>query len=157
MSTTKPQELMEMLAKLDEHRKDPPVEVQRRYQRFVVRGEAKLEPIDEMELEHPIPILLRDISRGGVGFLSNQFLEPCTMWRVRFATKDYVIGSQPIIIRFCRAVQSDLYLVGGQAVIEPYILGMLGVPANQLRHEDMCTFSDHDVSNFVPPGKLEED
>lgn len=152
MSLTEPKDLMDVLARLDESRQEPTEQTMRRYRRYSVRGEARIEPLDPAELQSPLRVLLRDISRAGVGFLADQFISPCTMWRMQLQTRDFVIGSTAVMVRFCRAVQSDLYLCGAQVIIEPYLMHMLGVPADQARHEELCHFDKRDVvTDFVRP------
>lgn len=148
MSMTEPRDLMDVLARLDHSRQEPATHTMRRYKRYSIRGEARLESLDPTCVDPSITVLLRDVSRAGLGFLVDQFLEPCSMWRVQFRTREFVVGSVAIIVRYCRAVQSDLYLCGGQVVIEPYLLNMLGVEADQARSEELCRFDEHDVTAF---------
>ncbi len=154
MSATEPKDLMDVLAKLEHHRADPTPDspdAQRRFRRFVVRGDALLESMDLSMTREPLNVLLRDVSQGGVGFLSDQFIEPCTEWRVRFQAQGRIVGSQPVIIRFCRLVQDGLYLIGAQFVIEPYLMAALGVSEQELREQNICSYGNLDVSEFEAP------
>ncbi|QNN22933.1 hypothetical protein HED60_11870 [Planctomycetales bacterium ZRK34] len=148
MSITEPRDLMDVLARLDHSRHEPTTKTMRHYKRYSVRGEARLESLDPTCVDPSITVLLRDVSRAGIGFLVDQILEPGSMWRVQLRTRDFVIGSVAIIVRYCRAVQSDLYLCGGQVVIEPYLLNQLGIPPEQARNEELCNFDKRDTSAF---------
>ena len=72
MSTMRPRSLLDELDKLESLR-EPEKAGQRQFRRFVVRGEAELHPMNRNRLDPtPLTIQLRDISRGGVGFLCDQ-------------------------------------------------------------------------------------
>lgn len=152
--TAEPKELMNALELLDRARQDPSIEKQRRFKRFAIRGDARLEPMDENALDEPMTVLLRDISRGGVGFLCDRSLEPQTSWRLRFENRGNIVGAQPVIIRFSRLIQRNLYIAGGQFVLEPYLLSLAGVPESQLKQEEMARHDDHDTSDFLSPDTL---
>jgi hypothetical protein len=136
MTTARPCDLLDLLNDMESWRQDPEVERNRAYRRFPVRGDATLESLDASRLVRlPITVMLRDISRGGTGFICDRALTPGSVWRVGFNHKGFQIGSQPIVIRFCREVQDGLYLIGGQFVIEPAVMIMLGVNEEQLGHD----------------------
>jgi hypothetical protein len=154
MSMTEPKDLMDVLTRLDEARQQPAVEKQRRYRRFSIRGDARIEPVHENALGETIPVLLRDISRGGIGFLVDRFIEPGSYWRLRFMSHNQIVASQPIAMRFCRLIEEHLYIAGGQFIVEPYIMAMLGVGEEQMQTDDLSRFSEHDVSEFIAPESL---
>ena len=143
--------LAEVLSMLDERRQEPVEDTKRRFQRFPVRGDAQLEPLDSDAIEHTTSVLLRDISRGGVGFLSDHTLEPGALYRLRFRVNGNTVGSQPIAVCFCRLVQDGLYMVGGQFVIEPYLMTLVGVEPAELTGESLRRFDPLDVSDFIDP------
>lgn len=148
---TEPKDLMEVLERLERARQEPTNGQHRSYKRHPVRGDARLEPLSEDPYAETVPILLRDISRGGVGFLSEQQIEPGSLWRIRFQQQGRWIGSQAIAVRHCRLIQSELYLVGGQFVIEPYILQMVGVPERELAREEGDESSGDGEADFLAP------
>lgn len=152
MTQVEPQNLIDVLERLESCRQDPPIELNRNYQRFIVRGDAQLEGMEPDKLSDNIAVQLRDMSLGGVGFLSEQTLAPGTMWRLRFMMHDQIIGSQPLMIRYCNPIQQDLQLVGGQFTIEPYLLSIVGVTADKLTEVDQM--SDLDLSQFQPPDEV---
>jgi hypothetical protein len=142
---------MDVLAKLDANRCNPAVETQRRFRRYNIRSDARLEALDERATDESILINLRDISSGGIGFLVSRFIEPLTCWRVRFLIHDRVFASQPVSVRFCRLVEAGLYLVGAQFIIEPYVMSLLGVPEDRLRGDDLGPSDNKDLGEFLAP------
>lgn len=155
MSMAEPRDLMDVLARLEQASPDHDDPGKRRFKRYSVRHDAKLEAMSEDSYEEPLTVLLRDISRGGAGFLVDRFLEPSTFWRLRFMAHGHVAGSQPIVLRFCRMVQENLFLAGGQFVLEPYIMHELGVSDTDLQREDVQAYTDEDVSRFLAPDDLD--
>ena len=149
-----PNDTMDLLNRLDAGRQDPPNGTSRRFKRHIIRGQARIESIDLTDMDEMITVTLRDVSRAGVGFVADRFIEPCTMWRMFLTNGSFIAGSIVIIIRFCRAVTSDMYLCGGQTVIEPFLLHQLGVPMDEARHETQCSYSDHDVADFLTPDQV---
>lgn len=134
---TASERLVDVLARIEADRRTAIEEDRRRFRRFVVRGEALLEPLNRKSVTESRTLLLRDIGYAGIGFLADQPLDPESMWRVRFQHDDHgaVIGSQPVVIRYCRPVQANLYMVGAEFIIEPYLLSLLGIDSVKLRHE----------------------
>ncbi|MHC4995130.1 MAG: PilZ domain-containing protein [Planctomycetota bacterium] len=148
MTQVEPQNLIDVLERLKSRRQDPPIELNRNFPRFIVRVDARLEGVEPDKLSDSIDVQLRDMSLGGVGFLSGSPLTTGAMWRLRFMMHDQVIGAQPLVIRYCNAVQQDLYLVGGQFTIEPSLLSIVGVTADKLTETDGADQIDR--SEFQP-------
>lgn len=156
MPIAEPKNLLEVLSRLDDRVKGDAERSHRRFERFAVRAEAKLEPIDPDGVYRvPIRAHLRDISRAGIGFLVEANLEPCSLWRAHILVDGLTAGVQPLIVRYCRPIQEGLYLAGGQFVIEPYLMSLLGVPQEHLTSERMCRYDPHDVCEFVAPECIE--
>ena len=119
----------------------------RRFKRFVIRGEAELHPIGASELDRtPIDIKLRDIGCGGLGFVASQPLEIGSFWRAHFLLRSYTIGQQSMVIRHCREVREDTYLVGSQFCIEQGLMMSLGVDATELQDQQELA-----ADNFAAP------
>lgn len=135
MTVAEPRDLVELLQRLEYWRQEPAVERQRAFKRFSVRGHAALEPIDTDMVSGPITVMLRDVSRGGAGFVCEEFLDVGSTWRMAFKKDCFRIGSQPIVVRFCRLIQDGLYLVGTQFIVEPFIIHALGVPSHELAND----------------------
>ena len=143
----RPERLVDVLARIEADRRTAIEEDRRRFRRFVVRGEALLEPLNRKSVAESRTLLLRDIGYAGIGFLAHQPLDPESMWRVRFQHDDQgaVVGSQPVIIRSCRMVQPNLYMVGAEFIIEPYLLSLLGIDSMKLRQETFSTDTETEV------------
>lgn len=157
MSVAEPRDLIEVLSRLEYWRQETPEENHRTFRRFTIRGDATLESVDMLTSETPpTHIMMRDISRGGAGFLCNRYLERGGIWRINFQAHNMRIGCQTICVRFCRLVQDGLFLIGGQFVVEPYILHSLGVDMHQMTDDVLIRSTDEGVSDFVPPDFLEE-
>ena len=153
MSIAEPRDLIEVLNRMEYWRQEPSVDRKRSFRRFVVRGEATLEPVQPGRiLDGNVNVMLRDISRGGVGFLSNRFHQPGEIWRIRFESKGYLVGQQSMIIKFCRLVQDGLYLTGGQFIIEPILMIELGIEGTDLQDDTRA----RDVLGFRASRSLEE-
>jgi hypothetical protein len=155
MSTMRPRSLLDELDKLESLR-EPEKAGQRQFRRFVVRGEAELHPMNRNRLDPtPLTIQLRDISRGGLGFLCDQPLEAYSAWRVCFLNEGYVVGEQALVVRHCRPVNDELYLVGGQFVIDAGLMISLGVAPGALEDDQTEQHEQtSDDGDFLTPGEL---
>ena len=123
-----PASLLEELDRLEHDNLTPSDHELRRWSRLSVRGEAELYPMDRSRLDcSPVEITLRDVSRHGMGFLSNQDLRPDSCWRCCFLKAGHVIGQQALSVRHCSAVREGIYLVGAQFVVDSGLLLLLGI------------------------------
>jgi hypothetical protein len=158
MADNGPQALLAELAKLEALRNESRAATsgQRQYQRFVVRGDAELRSMDRTCLDAaPVAVLLRDLGRGGIGFVSPIELELSSTWQICFLHRDYVIGSQGVIVRHCRKVQDGVFLIGGQFCIETGLMSLLGIDPSAIRDADIATELDEKPSNvFLPPSEV---
>ena len=108
----------------------------RLFARHVVRGEAKIEPLDEeAHLPLTLQVIVADISRCGVMLQIDRMVVAGSMWRLRFTESGHTLGTASILVRYCRPVGKRSYEVGGQYIIEPYILKTLGVSWHDLKQE----------------------
>ncbi len=111
---------------------------ERRFERHHVRGEARLEPLDESNgLEAPFMVMLQDIARTGVMFQSPQPLVIGTQWRINFLHKGHRLGTCPLVVSHCQQVRPGFYLIGAQFMIEPIVLSALGVKSRDLLTDDL--------------------
>lgn len=140
MAQQEPRDLMDVLNRLEGWRELPAEDPSRQYRRFMIRGDAYLEPIDAVPLENlkPERVILRDISRAGIGILTERKLSAGSNWRLRFQSEQYQLGSQVIVVRFCRMIQAGLYLVGTQLAFEPVMMHLLGVPSDMLLRSEQA-------------------
>ena len=130
----------------------PPAAKQRRFARFPVRGEARLWPGEAGKTPGMVPTVhVRDVSRGGVGVLTDQPTVPGQFWQVQLGTGKTAVATRPGFARYCLEVMPGAYLVGIAFGIEAGILLSLGVPANDLAERDEVE-DTHDVrGDFVDP------
>jgi hypothetical protein len=113
-----------------------PAKDRRRFSRHSVRGQARIEPLDEMLSNvHTLQVTIRDICTIGMLFEIEKELEVQSTWRVRFIDHNYCAGSVPFIVRNCRKISENVFQVGGMFVIEPYLLKYLGMTYQQVQRE----------------------
>jgi len=155
MSVAEPRNLIEVLSRMEYWRQEPAVEHNRSFRRFGARGEATIEPVEPAAEPHIESVMLRDIARGGIGFLCSSFLEPGTILRIGFQHHGRRIATQVACVRFCRLVQDGLYLAGAQFIIEPYLMLALGVSESDLADDVLDTKAPLDTAEFVPPDDVE--
>jgi len=153
--TLVPDRLLDELDRLEDLRNPSHAAgAQRQFARFVVRGDAELHPMNRSKLDAtPVEVKLRDIGRGGFGFIAEQPIEPGTSWRCCFLDRGFVVGEQACIVRHCRRVSDHLYLAGAQIVMPSGILVSLGVDPAQLDDEVADIKCDDD--SFMPPTDLD--
>lgn len=129
---------------------------QRRFRRFAVRAEAKLCPGDPTSSSHAIRVHVRDISRGGMGVLSDEPAVPGTHWRIELADGSTSIASLNGFCRYCRPITDHAYLIGIEFGIEGGILMALGVSSIELAQSDRLEAA-HETAEFVSPESLMDD
>lgn len=165
MSQSAAQSLLQELTRLESLRDPKVTKTQRQFDRYVIRSDAELHPMDlAVQTKAPVPILLRDLSRGGIGFVCSQPLEPNSTWHVSFIKDGYSIGCQGLVVRHCRLIKESTYLAGTQFCVSSGLLAQLGVKPSALRDKEE-QFVDHgtpkvaedpfdDQANFLPPEDL---
>jgi hypothetical protein len=158
MSNSQPSYLLNTLEELEGLR-DPSrsADSQRQFERFRVRGDAELHPADRGRMDRePLEIQLRDIGRGGLGFITTRRLEPGSSWRASFRRQSYVIAEQECIVRHCRSVGAGLYLVGAQFVVSTGLLTLLGVDASATAEHDAPDeqVARDEEASFLPPADV---
>lgn len=155
MSIADHRDLMNVLSRIEFWREAEPVERRRSFPRFPVRGEATIEPVGrDVAADRPLAVQLRDVSRAGLGFVTDTYLEPGSTWRVGFHHRHLLIGTQAVVVRYCRLIEEGAYLVGGQFVIEPYLMHALGVPLPDVQADAR---DDGQRSGFVGPEDVDDD
>ncbi len=131
-----PRSLLQVIAKLEHLRSAGQAKGLRQFNRWIVRGEAEIQGVDEQVSGPPLRIHIRDISWGGVGFICDRALFPKTLWRMHILFREQIVGHQSMIVRHCRKVDEDVYLVGGQFVIDAGLMCILGVDPAAMREGD---------------------
>ncbi len=120
----------------------------RRFERYSVRGTAILQPVCKQGLyDCNLEVQLRDVSRGGVGFLATELMVPFGFWQMSFIRDDLKIGEQEIIVRHCQQVSDGLYLAGAEFVVSSGLLNQIGVPATTVL-SDISEGRDHEDDQF---------
>ena len=128
-----------------------PGQCQRQFDRHVIRGEAVLTPVEDRSKEgFMVEAHLRDVSRGGIGFVCRELLEAGSRWRIEFRQHGHAIAEQTIVVRHCREVRSNLYLCGSQFIASAGLLTLLGVPAADLLAES----ESNEPDAFLSPGDV---
>jgi len=157
MSTTRSHALLGELDRLEALR-DSSRQGLRNFGRYVIRGDAELHQMNRNRLDPtPIEIKIRDISRGGMGFICSQPLAEHSSWRACFLQHGYVVGMQALVIRHCREVGEGTYLVGGQFVIDSGLMVTLGVPRGALQDDEVMNPNDEpNNETFLSPREIEE-
>lgn len=124
---------------------------QRQFARHVIRGEAELFPAGNPTSDRAsVEAQLRDVSRGGLGFVCREALPLGSKWRVEFRKNGHAVADQTIVVRHCSEVRSNLYLCGAQFIASAGLLTLLGVSQTQLLGE-----SEEDRPQaFLPPGEV---
>lgn len=133
MSKSEPQVLLQELQRLEGLRNPQSAQHLRKYERHIVRIDAELLHMDRSSIDQaPVAVLVRDLGRAGVGFVSPVELEVESTWHLAFLRNGYVIGRQGVVIRHCRRIGDNAYLVGGQFCIESGLMTLLGIDPGQI-------------------------
>jgi hypothetical protein len=148
-------DLQATLRKLESWQADPPAAGQRRFQRFPARGEARLFPGEAGPTAPSIPTVhIRDVSRGGIGILSNQPAKTGTFWQVQLGTERLVVASLPGFCRFCREVIPGAHLIGLAFGIDASVLLSLGVPSKSISERDESEQYQNVTGDFLDPSSF---
>lgn len=157
MALKEPHAVLEVLSRLEGLRTTEPqgAACKRQFVRQVVRGDAELWSCDEGLGRQSIAIQLRDVSWGGLGFLCTQPLDADSLWRVHFLQRSQIVGHVTLLVRHCRRVDEDLYLIGGQAVIDPGLMLVLGADVhNTSTTTAKQAAADTLQADFLPPAEV---
>ena len=151
-----PEELLEELGRLENVRMvQASSPCSRHYDRYVVRGEAELHPMNRSKLDPtPIEIQLRDIGRGGLGFICQEDLRIGSTWRICFTKRGFVVGQQAVLVKHVHAVDDGLFLVGSQFIIDTGLLALLGVDPAEIDREDSEANEEDEDIKFLPPADV---
>ncbi|MAX23659.1 MAG: hypothetical protein CMJ19_04060 [Phycisphaeraceae bacterium] len=156
MAKAEAQQLLDELNRLEDLRNPARCEGKRQFQRFVVRADAELIRMDRSHTnESPIPIMLRDIGRGGIGFVCTDQLESDSLWQISFLQHGFVIGHMGLIVRHSRTISDDVYLIGGQFCSDSGLLYQLGVNPSMVAETTADAPAELlDETTFVDPGEM---
>jgi len=158
MALADPTQIVEAIARLEAKSEGHPGIEHRLFTRFDVRTEAWLEPIEDLvERKRPIEVMVRNISRGGVGFVASRPLNVGSVWRIVFMRRGRQIASHTIALRFSQPIEDHIHLAGAQFVVDPALLLTLGVDEAQLSRDiryDPRRAGAADA-DFAPPDEAE--
>ena len=134
MSTTPHELLIEQLEQAEYWSQDTCDNDRHTYSRYVIRGDAVLTQLNPSHVSQSvIHVQLRSIGHGGIGFMSHQRLDIGSMWRLGFELQGFQIATQPIAIQYCEKEDThNAYATGGQFIIEPSLMMLLGVDSKEL-------------------------
>ena len=157
MATIHPRQLLGKLDRLESLRS--PVHNghdQRRSRRFTIRGEAELRPMSRNSLNPmPVEVKLRDVGPGGIGFICDRPLQADSTWQISFMLQGFQIAEQAVVIRHCRELDEDLYLIGAQVILPTGLLVGLGVDPGELSDGSCDGEYDCESGQFVTPGEVD--
>ncbi|MBL4700152.1 MAG: hypothetical protein JKX85_02750 [Phycisphaeraceae bacterium] len=154
MANTEAQQLLDELNRLEDLRNPARCEGKRQFQRYVVRSDAELVRMDRSHtLETPIPIMLRDVGRGGIGFVCTDKLDNESLWQINFLQHGFVIGHMGVIVRHCRTISDEFYLIGGQFCSDSGLLYQLGVNPSMAGESDAPAQAMSE-DTFVAPSEM---
>ncbi|CAN0447179.1 unnamed protein product, partial [Ectocarpus fasciculatus] len=95
--------------------------------RYPVREEAVLFSMSRRKLDDAgQTVFLRDISRRGVGFLSDRPIAGGQDFRIVFHRDGYAVGESAVSVRYSRPVRPGLFLIGANFVASAGLLTTLG-------------------------------
>jgi len=155
MSTGTAFNLLDELTRLESLR-DPERQGQRQFRRFPIRCDAELHPMDVARTDRqPVDIKLRDIGRGGIGFVCHQPIEVGSNWRCAFVHHGQVLSQQAIVVRHCRQVQPGLYLLGAQFCLDLGVMVTLGLSPRDVIDGDSGEQPMEDDA-FVDPDHVDD-
>lgn len=155
MTTQKQQDLQAALKRLDAARHAPEGQPQRRFQRFSVRSIARLWPGHaDSNPAPPNEVQVRDISRGGIGFLASEPLPLGRFWQLQMLDSGVTIATVPAYCRHCHKIMEGAYLIGAEFGVPANILLSLGVTADEIAHADEAEAHNNLTGDFVSPDRV---
>lgn len=154
MVRSDPNELLAELSRLENLRSGDGAARRRRHARFVVRGQAELLQADcSSSDDETLEVMLRDMGRGGLGFIADRPIGTGSLRELRFIQRAYRVGETNIVIRHCEQVKDEVYLVGCQVCLGNGLIYLLGVDPDALGDGDGPAMAA-DSAAFLPPGEI---
>lgn len=155
MARLRPEDLLSELSRVEHNERDGVFVTngnRREHLRHEVRGEAELQPVGRKRLSSvPIEVQLRDLARGGVGFVCPNPLAVESSWRINFFCRGYVVGSQSLIVKRCTRIDDGLYSIGTQFVLDTGIMAALGVELSEIEAPTDQGDADELEAQFLAP------
>lgn len=159
MARLQPEVLLSELTRVEHHERNTPVandRNRRQHIRHEIRGEAELQPVGRNRLSSvPLEVQLRDLARGGLGFVCSTPLPLDSSWRINFFCRGYVVGSQSLVVKRCTRIDDGLYSIGGQFVLDAGIMTAMGVDLAEIESEPHSEDEDRLEACFLPPTEID--
>lgn len=152
-----PNDILARLDDLEGNANADDLQARRSFKRHTVRGDARLYPVSRLLTEDSIEdIQLRDIGRGGIGFLCKHPLPINSLYRVDLLNQGYTLSSLEVLIRHITPLSDGLYRIGATFVIQSSLLLELGVQKDALESDIVPEGSADafDEDEFLPPGEV---
>ena len=128
MACSDPKDLLAELSRLERTRSDVTGASRRRHRRFTVRAYAELSETDRsFSNEPPATVMLRDMGRGGLGFVTDRPVEVGSLRQLRIVQHGYCVGEADIVARHCGKVTDHAYVVGCQVCLGNGLMYLMGV------------------------------
>lgn len=157
MTSKNPMDLQSALQRLDAKHGASTLDGQRRFKRFPVRAEVRIWPGEPMtKLPSPVMGQVRDISRGGMGILTNEPVTTGQFRRTQFVDGPLTIATMPAFCRYCQKITESAYLIGVEFGIEASIMLALGVTAKEISDGDESENQRALEGNMIDPSTLEQ-
>ena len=135
----------------------PPSAKQRRFTRFSSRGTARIfSGSSSVDRDTAVIAQVRDISRGGIGFLTTTPAAVGDYWQIQLGEGKVVVDSMPAYCRFCREVVDGAYLIGAEFGVQAGVLMAMGVTSQEIARGDDPEDEQHTSNAFVDPESLVE-
>ena len=154
MVRSDPNDLLTELSRLENLRSGDSKSRRRRHPRFVVRGQAELLQADCLSAnDEGLSVMLRDMGRGGLGFIADRPVAIDSVWELRFIQRAYRVGETNVVVRHCEQVKDEVYLVGCQVCMGNGLIYLLGVDPEAVGDGDGPAI-ETDSAAFLPPGEI---
>lgn len=152
-----PKDILSRLDTLERHVRAKDTQTRRSFQRHSVRGEARLFPVSRFVTQDSVEdIQLRDIGRGGIGFLCRHALPLNALYRVDLLNQGYTLSSVEVLIRHVTPLSDGLYRIGATFIIQSSLLLELGVSKDALERDIVSESSPNEIAgdDFLPPAEV---
>jgi len=147
MPSPDPRSLLKELNALENLRDNDVAAQRRQFKRFVIRGDAQLAEMSRVSSQSaPISVMLRDLSRGGVGFISDKPIDSGSYWTLRLMHQGYAVAETAVTVRHGRMIKEGVYLVGSQICMSHGMMVLMGV-------DPMETDNSQDGASFLAPNE----
>ncbi|MEM6393127.1 MAG: PilZ domain-containing protein [Planctomycetota bacterium] len=149
-----PDEILARLDHLEGQTQADDMQTRRSFRRHPIRAEARLHPVNRLVTEDAVEdIQLRDVGRGGIGFLCKHPLPLNSLYRVDLLNQGYTLSSLEVLVRHVHALSDGLYRIGATFVIQSSLLLELGVSRDSLEGDIVHEGSQDEIDgdDFLPP------